>query len=485
MSTRAPGTGSPVPPSGDPVTPGSSGKLRSGQLGTTHLVAFVVACAAPLALMAGVGPVALSMGGVGTPSGYLIAGVVLALFAVGYVAMSRHVRNAGAFAAFVGAGLGARAGSGTGVGTLASYTLFTIGQVCGSAYFLQVAIGYFTGVELPWPLLAVVIALVIGYMGYRSVTFSGKTLVVALVLEMVVLVALAIAVLSRGGAEGITVGSFTPEAVFQPGMAVVLVFAFGAFLGIEATAIYAEETREPRRTVPRATYIAVALLGIFYTFVCWTIVLAFGESAIADEAAADPAGLFFGAMDLYVGPFATGLMHVMLFISVFASTLAFHNESTRYMFALGRDGVLPRAFARTHPKTGSPWIAGRWHIGLVIVVVGIIALLGADPYLEGFIYLASAATVGIIATQIVATIAVIAFFRRDARDTTRWQRLIAPSLALLGLTIALVLMLMYFPLLTGTDGPINVILFIPVVAGAVYGVLRERRLSLARKDHEQ
>lgn len=446
--------------------------LRSGQIGTLDLVAFVVACAAPLTLMAGVAPIAIAIGGVGAPSAYIFAMVVLAFFAVGYVAMARHIRNAGAFYAFIGAGLGRLLGSAAGVMTLVAYFMFVIGQTIGTAVFGQLAIGYFTGAEVPWPILAIVIAILLGWLGYNRVTLNARVLAIALALEMLVLVVLAVAVFARGGANGITAGSFMPENIFVPGMAVVLIFSFGAFLGVEATAIYSEEARNPGRTVPRATYIAVFLLGIFYAIVCWMIVLAFGEAKVAEEAGADPEGLFFTAMADYVGSFGVGTMFVMLVVSIFASTLAFHNESNRYMYALARDGILPSLFARTRAKTRSPWIAGVFQVAVVVVVIVIFAVLNVDPYLEGFIFLAAAAVVGVLLAQWLSTIAVIAYFGRDRRDATLWQRLIAPLVAFVGLGFALFLMITNFEVLTGASGNINILIFIPITVGFVYGLVR-------------
>ncbi len=456
--------------------------LMPNQVGVLHLVAFVVACAAPLTLMAGVAPVAISIGGPGAPAAYLFAMIVLAFFAVGYVAMARHIRNSGAFYAFISAGMGRPLGGAAGVMTLVAYFMFTIGQTIGSAVFAQMAIGYFTGVEVPWPLLAVVVALLLGWLGYNRVTLNARVLAISLALEMVILLLLAIAVLAQGGADGITFGTFHPDNLFVPGMGVVLIFSFGAFLGVEATAIYSEEAKDPRRTVKRATYIAIGLLGIFYAFVLWTIVLAFGEANIVDAATSDPEGLFFVAMEQYVGSFGVGTMYVMLFVSIFASTLAFHNESNRYMFSLGRAGMLPKWFARTHHRSRSPWVAGFFQIAVVLVMILIFALMGIDPFLEGFIFLASAAVVGVLVTQWLSTIAVMAFFARNTRGTSIWQRLIAPILAFCGLGIAIAMMFTNFELLTGVSGGVNIALFVPLALGFVGGLIRA--IVLARRGGE-
>ncbi|NEC93179.1 amino acid transporter, partial [Streptomyces sp. SID12501] len=86
--------------------------MRSGALGTADISFFVVSAAAPLTVMAGVAPVAILLGGIGAPAGYLLAGLTLTVFAVGFTAMSRHVRSGGAFYAYIARGLGKRVGIG-------------------------------------------------------------------------------------------------------------------------------------------------------------------------------------------------------------------------------------------------------------------------------------------------------------------------------------------------------------------------------------
>ena len=81
-------------------SPGAD-QLESGRLGVLDIVFFVVAAAAPLTVMAGVAPFAIQFNGLGAPGGYVFAGIVLTLFAVGFSAMARYVKNAGAFYAYI------------------------------------------------------------------------------------------------------------------------------------------------------------------------------------------------------------------------------------------------------------------------------------------------------------------------------------------------------------------------------------------------
>src|SRR5689334_3716182 len=108
-------------------TPAATATLRSGSLGSADIAFFVVSAAAPLTVMAGVAPLAILLGGIGAPAGYLIAGITLAVFAVGFTTMSRHVRSGGAFYAYITRGLGRPVGIGAALLALIGYNGMEIG----------------------------------------------------------------------------------------------------------------------------------------------------------------------------------------------------------------------------------------------------------------------------------------------------------------------------------------------------------------------
>lgn len=211
------------------------------------------------------------------------------------------------------------------------------------------------GADIPWLPVSLVGLLIIGYAGYRSIDFGAKLLGVLLVAETGILVLLAGGVLIEGGADGLSLASFAPDNVMVSGMVAVLAFAFAAFTGFESTVIYRREARDPARTVPRATYLAIGFLGLFYAFIVWTVIQAFGDAQVIAAAGANPADLFFSAITTYVGPWAADLMRVLIVTSVLASLLAFHNAINRYGLALAEEGILPKALAAstraTAPRT--------------------------------------------------------------------------------------------------------------------------------------
>jgi amino acid transporter len=456
-----------------------AGALERNRLAVWDIVFFVVAAAAPLTAMAGVAPLAIGFGGLGAPGGYLIAGAVLLLFAVGFTAMSRYVRNAGAFYAYIARGLGKPAGVGAALVALFSYSVLEISLIAAFATFASATVGDLFGVSVRWEVWAFALIAVVAWLGYRRITLSAKVLGVALVLEVAILLVLAGPVVVQGGAEGFPLGSFAPQNIFAGGAGAMFLIAFSAFVGFEATAIYSEEARDPRRTVPRATYTAVAFLALFYTFICWTIITAFGPQEALRVAAEDPTGMFFTATANYVGALASDAMSLLIVTSAFAATLAFHNAVSRYFYALGRERILPATFGRTHPATHSPWVGGVAQTAIAVVVVAGFAIAGADPYLTLLLWSAAPGILGVIVLQALCAVSVIGFFRHEHRGTTPFQRLVAPLLAFLGLAIATALILTRFELLTAAPSAVNAILIAPLpilfAVGAIRALLLRRR----------
>ncbi|MCX4668872.1 APC family permease [Streptomyces sp. NBC_01381] len=473
----APTPKSTAPPSPDPTPKGLSG----GAVGTGDLVFFVVAAAAPLTVMAGVAPLAIAMAGEAAPLGYLTSGLLLIVFAAGFTAMSRFVRNAGAFYAYIGRGLGRPTGAGSAYVALFSYNAIEAGLLVAFGWFTESGFEDLTGVHVAWWIWALGGLVAIGVLGYLKVTLSAKVLGVALVLEVLVLLVFEAGVLAHGGGpRGLDPGTLSPEQLGAAGVGGMFVLAIGAFVGFEATAIYAEEAREPERTVPRATYIAVAFLALFYTFTVWMIINAYGSDraqAVADgEGGAD---MVFTATERFAGAWAADSMHVLIITSAFAATLAFHNGAARYFYALGREGLLPRRLGTVSTKTRAPAAAVVVQSALALAVVVVTMVSGADPYTVTFLWSNGSGILGVMLLQALAALAVYGFFRRDRRGMPAWRVIAAPLVACAGLAVLIVLVCANLDLLTGASGGVNVALIAPLpalfVAGAVLALRIGRR----------
>lgn len=448
-------------------------------IGVWGLVFFVVAAAAPLAVMSGVAPLAVMFGGVGAPGGYLLGGIVMAVFAVGFTAMSRHVDNPGAFYAYISRGLGRTVGLGAAFVAVLSYVLIAVSFVPAIGVFAHDTVLSLTGVDIAWQIWAVVGWLAVGVLGYLNITLSAKVLGVLLGLEVLVLVVFAVPIIVQGGAEGLSFGSFNPGNVFGAGVGALFVLAFGAFLGFESTAIYSEEAKDPKRTVPQATFIAVGFLALFYTVVLWAAIMAYGPEQAVVVATEDPTGMFFTATEQWVGAPVANAMHVLIVTSALAAALAFHNASARYLSALASEHALPSPLAR-RSSSGSPGVASLTVSAVAGVIVVAFALAGADPYTHTFIWLNAIGIPGIIGLQALCSAAVVAFFRRDPHGHGVFTRLIAPAVATVALTGTLILIVINYDLLTGAGAATNaaLILVLPVtfIVGLVVArILRARQ----------
>jgi amino acid transporter len=342
-------------------TPQGEHQLRKGSLGVLGIAFFVISAAAPLTAMAGGAPVAMLLGnGAGIPFAYVIVAVLLLIFAVGYTAMARHHTSTGAFYSYVARGLGQRAGGIAALIALLGYNAMQIGLY---GLFGAAASGFMEaqfGVAWPWWSYVLIAGVIIGFLGYRQVDLSVKVLGVLVAAEFLIVVVLDLAVIikgGQGGGAGLSMSSFSMDSLMSGSLAIALLFNSASFIGFEATTIYSEEARDPKRTVPRATYAAVLTIGLFYTVTTWLMVNAQGADGLVDHIGGltpDPTAFLFEISGIYLGELPTTIMTVLFATSVFAALLAFHNAVARYFFALGREGLLPTPLGHTHKIHLSP-----------------------------------------------------------------------------------------------------------------------------------
>ena len=461
-----------------PSTPGGA-HLARNSIGLVHIIFFVVAAAAPLTAVVGASTVAFAFGnGPGVPGAFVLAGLLYLIFAAGFSAMSRHVGGAGAFYTYIAQGIGRPAGV---AGAMIALLTYTAVQSAVYALFGVFSAAAFAGLglDLPWYVWSLSALVAIHLAGRRNIAFSGTILGIAMILEVLVLLMLNVAILLQGGGpEGFSLSSFAPAVVFTPGLAVALVFVIGSFIGFEATAIFGEEARDPDRTIPRATYAAVLLITAFYAFSTWAIVQYYGPSQIQRAAEAGLETLYFTAAQQVLGDWSVALMNGLLLLSLFACALSFHNTLNRYFFALGREGLLCRNLGSVHPRHGSPVAAGKLQSLSSAVVLAPFILFGADPYAVIFSWLSGLAVLGILAVQILVSLAIILYFRRQhGHDHSRLVTLVLPVLALIGLGGAFVLVTAHLDLLTGSDSPLVRAFPLLVLLVGLGGVLLARRIQ--------
>jgi amino acid transporter len=408
------------------------------------VVFMAVATAAPITAMTGNVPVAVGSGnGIGAPAGYLFATVVLTVFSVGYVAMTRHITATGAFYGFVSQGLGRVLGLASGLLAVLAYIVFEASIVGIFSYFAESTVAAQLGVHLPWPLYAGLMLAVTAALSYFDIHLTARILGVLLVAEVGVLAVTAVAVLVHGGGpDGIPLSPVNPLNAFGgPAAGLGLFFAFWSWVGFESTAMYGEESRDPKRTIPRATLIAVIGVGLFYVFVSWMAVAGNGLAGSIRIATTNPLGFFFGPTETFVGHWAVLLFQWLLITGSFACGMAFHQCAARYLYAIGREGLIWRRLGRTHPRHGSPFVASFTQTGIAVVIVALFAISGQDPYQGLYTLMAILGTMAILIVQTLCSFAVIGYFHNNHRESRHWFRtLVAPLAGGIGM-IAVVFLL--------------------------------------------
>ncbi|MFI1329855.1 APC family permease [Streptomyces sp. NPDC020845] len=444
---------------------------------------FVLSAQAPLTGVAGTLPVPLGLGNAaGVPATYLVIGVMIGLFSVGFIAMSRHVTDAGAFYAYVSHGLGRPLGVGASQVAVMCYCAVQAGMYGLYGVVVEGLVQQYASIDLPWWFWALATILLVQLLGSLNIEFGAKLLAVLVVAETSLLLVFAVHELLWGGGPGGLAfrASFSPSAFLSGAPGVAVTFAIACVLGFESTAIYAKEARDPARTIPRATYLSVTVISVFFAFVSWMFVSFYGPDKVQGVALdalrkGDATAVVFGAVTHTLGSWATDVMQVLLATSLLAGVLAFHNGINRYFHSLGTSGVLPRWLSHTN-RQGAPYTASSVQTVIAIAMVVPFALAGADPVLTLLTWGGGVGVLALLLLYLLTSLSVIMFFRRTGLDRRRWNTLIAPLASIALLLGAAALALENFTTLISASGTTALVLELTVVAvlagGIVLGLLR-------------
>ncbi len=452
-----------------------SNALARNRVGAFGISMSIASSVAPLTVVAGVFATALAVTGLqGVSIAVLaIAGVML-LFVVGYMAMARHITNAGAFYAYIAHGISRPTGVGASWTALAAYNCFQIGGYGGFGFIGSLLIDKLFGVTLQWYALALVLWAVVALLGVRELGVSEKVLIVLVLAETALVVVYSLVIMFTDSFS-FSSAPLALDNLWGPGAGALLVIAATAFAGIEQGAVYIEESRDPRRTVPRATYGTIIVIAVLYFFASW-IMVSSGGAQILERAGAEGPDLFFNQAAVTLGSAAVTVGQILFLTSMVAAAIAMHNIIARYTFALGREGVLPRLFGRTTAQ-GAPRNASVAQSVLAIVVIFAWALAGWDPLVQLFFWGGTSGGLGVLLLITLTSIAVIGYFARDSHGESTWHRLGAPVLATGLLLVISYLALTNLPTLYGVEPGTGPALVVPIaylvifLGGVVWGLI--------------
>jgi len=422
--------------------------LARDRLGVPAVLFFVLAGVAPLTVAAGVIPTAYATTGLtGIPAAFLVVAVILAIWASGYVAMTRRIRNAGAFYAIISAGLGRVTGVAAALVALLAYSFLQVGLYGAFGPNAASLAAAHLNLHAAWWAWALAAWAVVTVLGLARVDITGRVLGVLLCAEIVVILAETVTGLAHPQGGHLSFATLSPSSLTSAGFGTIGVLAVVAvlgFVGFEQAPVLAEEARSARTTIPVATYVALGMIAVVYAGASWAMAAHAGDSHVVAAATAQGPGLLFG-----LGGGALPQAAQWLFLtSLFAAALAFHNAVWRYIFALGRENVLPAVLGRTGGNN-IPKAASLAQSATGLAVIAGYALAHANPMQGLFFDLGTTGGFGILLLLAVTSVAVIAFFARDPDGESAWRRLIAPALAALLLGGIVVLAVLHYGTLLG------------------------------------
>ncbi len=478
--------------------------LRKGAIGLVSVLFMAIANAAPITAMSFNVPVGLGWGnGIGVPGGFLFATIVLTIFTIGFAAMSKHITTTGAFYGFISHGLGQVWGMAAGLLAALGYVLFEGTLIGGFSYFASDTLKSMADISIGWLPIAIGGMLLIWVLTYFDITLAAAVLSVTLVCEVLLLLAFGISVLIKGGPDGfMTADTINPLAGFNnltegaygssvgAGVAALgIFFAFWSWIGYETTAVYGEESKDPKTIVPKATLIAVIGLGLFYSFTSWMAVVANGaKTAVETAAGAAPVDVWLVPVKANLGELPYGLYRILLVVGSFACAMAFHNAGSRYIYAIGRElpsQKLRASIGGVSAKHQSPAVASSIATAFNIIMVLLFATLSTAyitdasgnavseptliPYQVIYTVPSLVGTAFILVVQVLCSLAVIGFFwKKKVHKGSVLSTLVAPLIGAAGMVYVLVLLFKNLAFAAGFQSGALMVKYLPYeIAGTL------------------
>lgn len=436
--------------------------LARGRLGVPSVIFFVLSAAAPLTVVAGVVTTGYGVIGVtGIPLAFLVVAAVLALFSVGYVAMSRRVENAGAFYAYISRGLGRPAGVGAAWVALVAYNALQVGLYGTIGVAAEPVLDRIFGGHPHWSIVALAAWALVGLLGLLRVDINGLVLAALLVAEIVVILVFDLGQLGNPADGQVSFAALSPDNLFVPGVGAVLVLAILGFVGFESAVVFSEESKDPKRTVPLATYLSVAIIAGLYALVLdHDRRRRAGQDRRRGRGAERRADLQPGRRPArrHRGHHRAGALPDL---GARRDDLVPQHHGPLRLRA-GPERVLPAVFGQTSPRTGSPRAASLAQSVLGLLVILLYTVNGWDPVVQLFFWGGTTGGFGVLLLIATTAVAVIAYFVRHGGETL-WRRAIAPGLATIALVVIIWLAVSNFANLLGVAPDSNLRWALPAV----------------------
>lgn len=441
--------------------------LRKGSVGLAGVLMQSIAQISPTLGLFYTIAFTTTQAGASAPLTYLAAFAVCLILAVPMLGLARHLPSAGGFYTYVSQGIGPRLGFMTGWLYALMVTIVPAALAAFTGAVLQDELSAKYGFRLPWWVYSLAIFAVCFFCAYRGIVISVRFLVVMTVFEMLVGLSLALTGIFNPGPGGVNVAGFNPARIgSSSGFFLAIVLSIFAFTGFESAAAVGDESRDPKRLVPRAIFGSLALVGAFYVVCAWGLQIGWGTDDLDALASSATAPAFVLADRLWAG--GSIIVLIALVNSGLGVCIACTTSSTRTLFGMARTGALPSVLARISQKHRTPVVAVVLQV-TVAVTICLAVGLPLGPY-NLFNMLGTTGTFAYIPIFILMNVAAFKFFREKHREEfSVLQFVICPIISTAALLIIGFKSLVPLPAMPVTLAPLIAAFYILVGVAILVG----------------
>lgn len=410
---------------------GKSG-LKKDNLSIIETVALSVAIIAPTAAMAlNISLMAVTCS-FSAPLVFLISTIIVGLVSYSIIKFNHYISASGSLYAFTKKSLGDKMGFTSGWALLLAYIMLAGGTAAGFGNFFSGFLAVF-GLNVNWLPISIISSIAMIFLGIADAKICNRIILIIEGISILLILILSVVILFKvGTTTGLSLIPFKTNGVSTSALASASVFAFLSFIGFESASSLGEETKNPKKFIPIAIISAVFLSGLFYLVCSYAQVIGFGVDSEGLKALSSST---LPLSDLSTKYMTTGFGTVLILVAAlsnFSCALGSYCAGSRMLFALSRDGLMPKIMMKLHPKHDTPYFA----LILIIVISNVVQIgLFKHDGIEVFGYLATIGSLAILVSYIFTSVGAMVYFTKNKV----WGKahLIVPIVSILALLYVL------------------------------------------------
>jgi amino acid transporter len=416
------------------------GRLRRGSLSLWEAIGLSIALMAP-SMAANINPQGtVPLVGRAVPLAFVLATVGVLLVSYGICRLCQHYNHSGSVFGFVGVTLGPRWGVLAGWALMGTYTFYACvtsmaAGIFGADFLDRIGIWNNPGPGAGFLIgfIALAGAFALGTWPARNAArllLTAEGLTVSLIIVVATIVLIKVISGDTPGNQSFTLDVFSPPAGSNIGDVFKgAVFGFLSFAGFEAAATLGEETREPRRAIPRAILGTAIFGGIYFVYVTAVEVMGFGTDKAGMDAFYGSGSLLGDLGSTYVASWIGDVITLGTAVSAFACILACVVGATRVLYALSRDGFGAQGLGVVHPRTGTPVRSlATICAAAAIIILADRVLFTSNPF-DVFIWSGVIGTLILLVAYLLATIGAIRMLWFRGRELAPMWQIVVPIAA--------------------------------------------------------